>query len=371
MAIPRAVRSHRPWVMVTTVVLTVTATACGTDGGSSSGSNGGASTLVGIALPTKTSSRWLVDGNSMVSRFKRQGYRTDLRYGYDDVASQIQQIQQMVDEGAKVLVIAAIDNLALGDVLTQAASAGIKVIAYDRLILGTGHVDYYASFDNYKVGRLQADYIIDKLGLKNGKTGPFNIELFAGSPDDNNTRYFFNGSMDVLQPYIDKKKLVVGSGEKRITQVNTLRWDGAIARDRMDRLLRTAYADERVDAVLSPYDGISRGVITSLKDAGYGTSGTPLPIITGQDAEVDSIDLIIAGEQSETVYKDSRALAEVAVKMATAAVTGGAVPVNDVQTYDNGDKVVPAYLLPPVSVDKTNYQKELVASGYIKASDLP
>lgn len=370
MAIRRTARPRRTAAVITAVVLAATATACGMVDGAGSGGDG-SKTVVGIALPTRSSSRWIVDGDNMVSLFKAKGYRTELRYGNDDVDNQISQIRKMIDHGAKILVIAAIDNLALGDVLSEARGAGVKVIAYDRLILGTGSVDFYASFDNYRVGRLQADHIVGRLGLKNGsESGLFNIELFAGSPDDNNTRYFFSGAMDVLQPYIDKHELVVGSGEKRITQVNTLRWDGAIAEDRMNRLLKDSYAYDRVDAVLSPYDGISRGVISSLKKAGYGTSVRPMPVITGQDAEVDSVRLIISGEQSETVYKDSRELAAITVKMANAVLTGGKVPVNDTRSYDNGNKVVPAYLLQPVSVDKSNYRKELVASGYIKASDL-
>jgi putative multiple sugar transport system substrate-binding protein len=372
MVVPTAIRPRRTAALVTAVVLALMATACGTS--NRAGSGGVSNALIGIALPQKTSSRWIVDGNNMVALFRAKGYRTDLRYGNDDVDEQVNQIQKMIDEGAKILVIAAIDNLALGDVLTQAASQGVKVIAYDRLILGTGHVDYYASFDNYKVGQLQADYIVDKLGLKKGrkgkKAGPFNIELFAGAPDDNNTRYFFNGAMDVLRHYLDKRQLVLGSGEKRLTQVNILRWDGAVAEDRMNQLLKDSYTDDRVDAVLSPYDGISRGVITALKHHGYGTSAKPLPVITGQDAEVDSVKLIISGQQSETVYKDSRELAQLAVTMADAMLTGRKVVVNDTTTYDNGNKVVPAYLLPPVSVDKTNYKKELVSSGYIKESDL-
>jgi putative multiple sugar transport system substrate-binding protein len=369
MVILRASWRHRSAALFTAVVLAAATTACGKLGHSRSG--GAANSLIGIAMPTKTSSRWIVDGTTMAALFRAKGYRTDLRFGNDDVATQINQIQKMIDKGARILVIAAIDNLALGDVLSNAAGKGVKVIAYDRLILGTGHVDYYASFDNYKVGQLQADYILDKLGLADGKkSGPFNIELFAGAPDDNNTRYFFNGAMDVLKPYIDKRKLVVGSGEMRLTQVNILRWDGAVAEDRMNLLLKGSYAHERVDAVLSPYDGISRGIITSLKHHGYGTSAKPLPVITGQDAEVDSVKLIISGEQSETVFKDSRQLAGLTVKMANAILTGANVEVNDTTTYDNGNKIVPAYLLPPVSVDKSSYRKELITSGYIKESDL-
>ena len=181
--------------------------------------------------------------------------------------------------------------------LQQAKDAKIPVISYDRLILGTPNVDYYASFDNEKVGELQGSYIVDKLGLKDGnKKGPFNIELFAGSNDDNNTKYFFNGAMNVLKPYIDKKQLVVQSGQTKMTQVTTLRWDGGTAQKRMDDLLTAAYhRASKVDAVLSPYDGISIGILSALKSDGYGSKSKPLPVVTGQDAELASVKSIIGG----------------------------------------------------------------------------
>jgi putative multiple sugar transport system substrate-binding protein len=254
-------------------------------------------------------------------------------------------------------------------VLQQAKDAKIPVIAYDRLILGTPNVDYYASFDNTKVGELQASYIVDKLGLKSGK-GPFNIELFAGSNDDNNTKYFFGGAMSVLQPYIDSKKLVVKSGQTKINQVTTLRWDGATAQKRMEDILTSTYGSAKVDAVLSPYDGISIGILAALKSDGYGSASKPLPVITGQDAELASVKSIIAGQQTQTVYKDTRKLAEVASTMVDDVLNGKKPEVNDTKTYDNGSKVVPAYLLQPVSVDKSNYTKELVDTGYYKASEL-
>jgi putative multiple sugar transport system substrate-binding protein len=230
-------------------------------------------------------------------------------------------------------------------------------------------VNYYATFDNFKVGVLQATYITDKLGLAQGK-GPFNIELFAGSPDDNNATFFFNGAMSVLQPYIDKGVLVVRSGQTSFDQVATLRWDGGLAQSRMDNLLSQAYTTARVDAVLSPFDGISRGVISALKSAGYGNAAKPLPVVTGQDAELASVKSIVAGEQTQTVFKDTRELAKAAVQEANAVLTGGKPDVNDTKTYDNGVKVVPSYLLQPVSVDKSNYEAVLINSGYYKQSDV-
>ncbi|MFJ6749295.1 MULTISPECIES: multiple monosaccharide ABC transporter substrate-binding protein [unclassified Streptomyces] len=325
--------------------------------------------LVGIAMPTKSSQRWIDDGRSMVEQFRDKGYRTDLQYGDDVVENQVSQIENMITKGARLLVIAAIDGSSLSDVLQRAAEANIKVISYDRLLLGTENVDYYATFDNEQVGVLQGTYIADRLGLKKGK-GPFNIELFGGSPDDNNSAYFFKGAMSVLKPYLSSGKLVVRSRQTRFNQMATLRWDGGIAQSRMDNLLSKAYSSHRVDAVLSPYDGISIGVLSSLKSVGYGDAGRPLPIVTGQDAEIPSVKSIIAGEQTQTVYKDTRKLAEVAVQMGNAVLTGGKPKVNDTEQYDNGTKVVPAYLLQPVSVDKDNYRKVLVDSGQYTPAQL-
>ncbi|WP_369246364.1 multiple monosaccharide ABC transporter substrate-binding protein [Streptomyces sp. R41] len=351
--------------------LALTLTACGQsgEGGSKEDKGSAKGGTIGIAMPTKSSERWIADGKNVVKDLESKGYKTKLVYGEDDPDQQVSQIENLITQGVKGLIVAAIDNKSLNNVLQQAADAKIPVIAYDRLILGTKNVDYYASFDNTKVGELQASYIVDKLGLKDGK-GPFNIELFAGSNDDNNTKYFFNGAMSVLQPYIDNKKLVVKSGQTKLTQVTTLRWDGATAQKRMEDILTSTYKSGRVDAVLSPYDGISIGILAALKSDGYGSSSKPLPVITGQDAELASVKSIIAGQQTQTVYKDTRKLADVAAAMVDDVLNGKKPETNDTKTYDNGTKVVPAYLLQPVSVDKTNYTKELVDTGYYKASEL-
>lgn len=334
-----------------------------------SASGGGDKGLVGIAMPTKSSERWVADGDNMKKEFEALGYSVDLQYAEDVVENQVSQIENMITKGAKVLVIASIDGESLTDVLDKAAQQNISVIAYDRLIKKTEHVSYYATFDNFKVGVLQASYIEQKLGLKEGK-GPFNIELFAGSPDDNNAYFFFDGAMSVLKPYIDSGKLVVKSGQTSMEQVATLRWDGATAQARMDNLLSAFYADANVDAVLSPYDGISIGIISSLKGVGYGSGDKKMPVITGQDAELASIKSIIAGEQTSTIFKDTRELAKKAVAMAEAVLQGKEAEVNDTETYDNGVKVVPSYLLEPVSVDATNYKEVLVDSGYYTEDQL-
>ncbi|MFF7146083.1 MULTISPECIES: multiple monosaccharide ABC transporter substrate-binding protein [Streptomyces] len=349
----------------------LTLSACGqnSEGGSKEKAGGTKGATIGIAMPTKSSERWISDGDNVVRGLKAKGYRTKLVFGEDNPDTQVSQIENLITQGVKGLIVAAIDNKSLNNVLQEAADAGIPVIAYDRLILGTEHVDYYASFDNEKVGRLQADYIVDKLGLKDGK-GPFNIELFAGSNDDNNTKYFFNGAMSVLKPYLDSGKLKVRSGQTQLTKVTTLRWDGATAQRRMDDILTSSYKSGRVDAVLSPYDGISIGVLSALKSDGYGSGNKPLPVLTGQDAELASVKSIIAGEQTQTVYKDTRKLAEVASAMVDDALKDKKPQVNDTKTYDNGSKVVPAYLLQPVSVDKSNYEEVLVKGGYYTDAEL-
>jgi putative multiple sugar transport system substrate-binding protein len=320
---------------------------------------------VGIAMPTKSSARWIDDGNNIVKVLKERGYNTDLQYAEDDIPNQLSQIENMVTKGAKVLVIASIDGTTLSDVLKQAKAKGITVIAYDRLIRDTPNVDYYATFDNFRVGVLQAQSIEQGLKLKEGK-GPFNIELFGGSPDDNNSYFFYNGAMSVLQPYIDSGKLVVVSRQTGMDKVSTLRWDGATAQARMDNLLSAFYTTKRVDAVLSPYDGLSIGILSSLKGVGYGSGNMPMPIVTGQDAEVPSIKSMLRGEQYSTIFKDTRDLAKVTADMVDAALSGKTVTVNDTKTYNNGVKVVPSYLLTPVVVDKTNWEKTLIDSGYYK-----
>lgn len=353
--------------MVLLLGMALIAAGCG--GGGSGGSGGGEAGFVGISMPTKSSERWVHDGNNMKAEFEKRGYKVDLQYAEDIVENQVSQIENMITKGVDVLVIAAIDGESLTNVLDKANSEGVNVIAYDRLIRKSEHVSYYATFDNFKVGVLQASYIEQALGLKDGK-GPFNIELFAGSPDDNNAYFFFDGAMSVLQPYIDNGQLVVRSGQTNFDQVATLRWDGATAQARMDNLLSAHYTTERVDAVLSPYDGISIGIISSLKGVGYGSEGKPMPVITGQDAELASVKSIIAGEQTSTIFKDTRELAKKAAEMAEAVLKGEEPEVNDTTTYDNGVKVVPSYLLEPVSVDKSNYKEVLIDSGYYTEDQL-
>jgi putative multiple sugar transport system substrate-binding protein len=325
--------------------------------------------LIGVSMPTKSSARWIADGDNMVKALTAKGYKVDLQYADNDIPNQLAQIENMITKKAKVLVIAAIDGTTLSGALQKAADSGIKVISYDRLIRGSGNVDYYATFDNFQVGVQQAQSIEKALGLKDGK-GPFNIELFGGSADDNNAFFFYDGAMSVLKPYIDSGKLVVQSKQMGMDKVATLRWEAANAQSRMDNLLSANYTKKRVDAVLSPYDGLSIGIIASLKGVGYGSKDLPMPVISGQDAEIPSVKSIIAGEQTSTIFKDTRELAKVAGGMVDAVVSGGKPEINDTKTYENGVKVVPSYLLKPVPVDKSNWKPVLVDSGYYKAEQL-
>jgi putative multiple sugar transport system substrate-binding protein len=324
---------------------------------------------VGVSMPTKSSARWIADGDNMVKVLKDRGYKADLQYADDDIPNQLAQIENMVTKGVKVLVIASIDGTTLSDVLQKAADKGIKVIAYDRLIKGSANVDYYATFDNFQVGVIQANSLIKALKLPGAK-GPFNIELFGGSPDDNNAFFFYDGAMSVLKPYIDKGQLVVKSKQMGMEKVGTLRWDGAVAQARMDNLLSAFYTSGRVDAVLSPYDGLSIGILSSLKGVGYGTAKQPYPFVSGQDAEIASVKSMLRGEQHSTVFKDTRELAKVTANMVDAMMTGKKPEINDTKTYNNGKKVVPSYLLKPVSVDVSNWKPILIDSGYYKETQI-
>ncbi|TFC16389.1 sugar ABC transporter substrate-binding protein [Cryobacterium algoritolerans] len=360
------------------LALSLAACSGGTRGGTTTvdntaGANKGA--LVGVAMPTKTSSRWIKDGDAVKASLEKLGYKVDLEYGDDKIPNQVQQISNMLTKGAKVLIIASIDGTALSDQLDQAAKSGVKVIAYDRLINGNKNVDYYTTFDNNEVGVQQATSLLTGLGVlgadgkDTGAAGPFNVELFAGSPDDNNATFFFNGAMDTLKPFIDKGVVVVKSGQVGFTQVATLRWDPATAQKRMQNLIASTYSDgSKVDGVLSPYDGLSIGIISALTSSGY--TANALPIVTGQDAEAASVKSIVAGQQYSTIYKDTRLLGEEAVKMADDLLNGKTPEVNDTKSYNNKVKIVPTFLFPPKVVTKDNYKALLIDTGYYTEADL-
>lgn len=328
-------------------------------------------------MPTQTSERWIADGNSVKEKLAAKGYKVDLQYAGDDIPTQSQQVDQMITQGADVLIIAAIDGTALSGQLQAAADAKIPVIAYDRLIRDSPNVNFYVSFDNYKVGVAQANALLVGLGLqskdgaKGNATGPFNVELFAGSLDDNNAHFFFSGAMDTLKPFVDAGTLKVKSGQTKIEQAAILRWQQETAQKRMEDLLTSSYNDgSKVDGVLSPYDGLSRGIITALQNAGYGAAAKKMPVVTGQDAEIASVKLIDDGVQGSTVFKDTRLLAEQAVVAGEAFLQDKEPQANDTKTYDNGVKVVPSFLLPVQTVYKDDIKPVLVDSGYWTAEEV-
>lgn len=326
---------------------------------------------VGIAMPTQSSLRWISDGNELKSALEGMGYSVDLQYAEDDIPNQLAQIENMVTKGVDALVIASIDGTTLSAVLQQAADQGVKVVAYDRLIRESGNVDYYTTFDNFEVGVLQANSLVKGLNERFPDDKPWNVELFGGSPDDNNAFFFYDGAMAVLQPMIDSGDIVVKSGQQGMDVVGTLRWDGAVAQARMDNILSANYSDGSVvHGVLAPYDGLSRGIISSLRGVGYGSGDLAWPIVTGQDAEVPSVKAIIAGEQYSTVFKDTRELAQYTAQLLDTVLSGQEPSGLDTATYDNGVKVVPSILLTPYEVDATNYEERVIASGYIKAEEL-
>ncbi|MCU7727666.1 sugar ABC transporter substrate-binding protein [Actinoplanes sp. KI2] len=373
-------RFSRMGAIASAVVLTAALTACGSsektaDKQASAGDTKGA--LIGVTMPTKSSERWISDGDNLKKQLEALGYQVDLQYAENDIPTQTQQLDNQITKGAKLLIIASIDGTAITTQLENAKANKIPVIAYDRLIRNSPNVDYYATFDNFKVGVQQATSLLTGLkvlnadGSKGSAKGPFNIELFAGSPDDNNATFFFNGAMSILKPYIDNKTLTVKSGQTDFKTVAILRWDPATAQKRMEDLLTSTYkGGAKVDGVLSPYDGLSIGILSALKSNGYGTSAQKYPVVTGQDAELASVKSIIAGEQYSTIYKDTRELAKTTVTMADAVLKGQTPQVNNTTDYDNGNKVVPSMLLQSVIVDKTNYQKVLVDGGYYTQAQL-
>ncbi len=366
-----------------TATLALGLAACsgsGAGGGTDEGTAGGDAEstapediTVGVAMPTETSERWIADGDAVKSGLEEAGFSVDLQFANDDIPTQQQQIEQMVTRGADILIVASIDGTALAPQLQAASEQGIPVIAYDRLINDTEFVDFYVTFDNFQVGVEQATSLLKGLGLKDAdgndtdEAGPFNVELFAGSLDDNNAHFFWNGAMETLKPFIDSGKIAVKSGQTDIEQAATLRWSQEAAQTRMENLLTSTYGggSEQLDGVLSPFDGISRGVITALQNAGFGPSlADGLPVVTGQDAEIASVKLINDGVQFSTIFKDTRKLAAQAVTAAKAFAAGETPEANDTETYDNGVKVVPSYLLDVDVVVKDNIQELLIDSGY-------
>ncbi|XVU30053.1 multiple monosaccharide ABC transporter substrate-binding protein [Actinoplanes sp. CA-054009] len=374
-------RLSRMGAVVSAAVLATALTACGSaektvdkEAGAGADNTGA---LIGVTMPTRTSERWISDGDNVKKQLEALGYKVDLQYAGDDIATQTQQLDNQITKKAKLLIIASIDGTAITTQLENAKANNIPVIAYDRLIRNSPNVDYYATFDNFKVGVQQATSLLTGLkvlnadGSKGSVKGPLNVELFAGSPDDNNATFFFNGAMSVLKPFLDDGTIVVKSKQTDFKTVAILRWQPKVAQERMENLLTSTYKDgAKVDGVLSPYDGLSIGILSALKSSGYGTSAQKYPVVTGQDAEAASVKSIIANEQYSTIYKDTRQLAKTTVEMADAVLKGNKPTTNNDKDYDNGVKVVPSMLLESVIVDKANYKKELIDTGYYTEAQL-
>ncbi|HSO14809.1 MAG TPA: sugar-binding protein [Arthrobacter sp.] len=335
-------------------------TACGrTDSGTTGGSTTGGEafpkdSLIGVALPQKTSENWVLAETLFNDGLKNAGFKPDVQFANGGVSEQQNQISAMITKGAKVIIVGAIDGAQLGTQLQQAKEAGATVIAYDRLLLNTQNVDYYVAYDNFKVGELQGQALLEGMKAKKPE-GPYNIELFAGSPDDANAKVFFDGAMSVLKPKMDDGTLKVLSGQTTFEQAVTQGWKAENAQRRMDTLLAGTYGSATLDGVLSPNDTLARAIITSVKAA-----GKPIPVVTGQDSEVESVKSIMAGEQYSTINKDTSKLVEHAITMVKDLQAGKTPEINDDKSYNNTVKVVPAYLLEPVIVTSANVKTAYV-----------
>lgn len=360
----RSARTVVAALVAAAVAVTVSGCAPGQDDGTS---------LVGVAMPTTTLLRWVDDGEDVQEQLENLGYEVDLRYADNDVDTQVQQLGEMIDAGVDLLIVGSIDGTALKDQLARAAAADIPVVSYDRLIRDTPDIAYYATFDNRAVGVLQGKSFVRGLGLEDADgnkikgAGPFSVELFAGSSDDNNATVFYEGAMSVLEPYIASGDLVVESGEKDFATIAVESWDPAKGNERMTSLLAAHYpGGTGPDGVLAPNDGIAIAVLEALK-----THGAPAgTVVTGQDAELASVKSILAGEQTSTIYKNTQLLAEVAATMGHALLSGREPETNDLTSYDNGVKTVPTMLLTPQLVTQDNLQRVLVESGAFTAEEI-
>ncbi|MCI6866752.1 MAG: sugar-binding protein [Lachnospiraceae bacterium] len=325
---------------------------------------------VGILMPTQSSERWINDGANMKSQLEEKGYNVELQYAEDDTAMQVSQLENYVGKGVDCLVIAAIDSGVLVNAEAQAKEAGIPIIAYDRLLMDTDAVSYYATFDNKGVGTVIANYIKEAKDLDAAREAgeSYTIEFFMGSPDDNNALFLYNGIMEVLQEYLDDGTLVCKSGRTSFEDTCILRWSQETAQSNCENILTANYADEELDIACTAFDGFAYGVKAALEGAGYTAENWPL--VTGQDAEVMATKNIIAGSQTMSIYKDTRLLAEKAVTMVDAVLQGTEPEINDTEQYNNGVITVPTYMCTPVAVDQSNYKEILIDGGYYTEDQL-
>lgn len=352
------------FMLILCLIIGLSMTACSSSNQESTTKQDG---KVSIFMPSEDLQRWNQDGKYLKEELEDDGYTVDLQYAQNDASTQISQIKKAIDDGCDALIIAAVDRDSLSDILSEAKEKNIKVVAYDRLIMNTDVVSCYVTFDNYKVGQIQGDYIVDTLGLDEGK-GPYNLEILSGPLEDNNSYYFFAGAMDKLQLYIDNEQLIIKSKNKTIEDTAISGWSTEKAQDRMDEILSSTYKDKKIDAVLCANDSIANGVTKSLKENGFNKDN--FPIVTGQDCDIQSVKNIIDGTQSMSVFKDTRVLSQQVSKMLGQLINDQKIDSNDDKSYDNGVEVVPTYLCKPGFVDKQNYKQAIIDTGYYEESEL-
>lgn len=347
-------KKHLVGLAAVTAIAALALTGCST-GRSTSGSTDSSSipkgSLIGVALPAKTSQNWVLAGEDFKDSIEKAGFKADIQYAAatNTVPDQQAEISAMITKGAKAIIIGAADGSQLGTQVAAAKKAGITVIAWDRNILNTKDVDYYVAFNNFHVGELQGQALLDGLAKEKGP-GPYNVELFAGSPDDANAPVFFDGAMSVLKPKIADGTIKVVSGQTDFKQVSTQGWLAQNAQTRMTNLATANYANgTKLDGVLSPNDTLARAILQATKAAGL-----PNPVVTGQDSETDSIPLIMQGVQYSTIYKDTKTEAQAAIDLVTTLSKGEKPKTVQDDNNNNGAKVVPAIELSPVLVTKDN-----------------
>lgn len=326
---------------------------------------------IGLAMPTQSSERWINDAGNMKAQLEEKGYTVEVQFAEDDVQQQVAQIENLVAKDVDCLVVAAVDSAALVNALAQAKDKDIPVIAYDRLLMDTDAVSYYATFDNKGVGTKIGEYIVEAKDLEAAKAAgeSYTIEFFMGSPDDNNALFLYNGVIEVLQPYLDDGTLVCKSGRTSFDDTCILRWSQETAQKNCEDILTANYADEKLDIACTAFDGFAYGVRSALEGAGY-KLGEDWPLITGQDAELMATKNIIAGYQTMSIYKDTRLLASKCVTMVEACLKGTEPEINDEDQYNNNVLTVPSYLCEPQAVDATNYEELLIKGEYYTEDQL-
>lgn len=363
------------------IIAVVCLSACGKEGKDESSTTGVKEAdkyKIGISMPSESLERWNKDVSYLKEKFEKDGYEIEVTYAGNNVDRQNDDIRKMISDGADILVVASIDGEMLTDSLSEAKSKNIPVIAYDRLIMNTDAVSYYVSFDNYEVGKLQAEYIVNALKLNDPGDKTYNMEIFAGDSNDNNAKFFYNGSMDVLNKYINSGKIKVVSGQTEFETVATAQWSTNEAMERMKNILISYYSDgTKINACLCANDAVALGITRAIQSY---YKNNNVPVITGQDADSVNVSNIIHDKQSMTVYKEFSNEAVVTYELVKSLLEDNATPESicdkleckcsyDISTYDNGTGVIPSFLLEPEVITKDNYKEKLIDTGYYKIGD--